>query len=293
MKRGAGDIPAEIRPFEPDMYNYSVGKMFDKYSFIGSCKLLRERAPLVHCITNYVAMDFNANALLAVGASPLMSFYPQEMPDLASACSSLLVNIGCLDAQQSEAMRSAVICCGSAGKPWVLDPVGAGVTRLRMEICEDLISLCAPAVIRGNASEIMALAGARGVRSNGVDSREDIIAASESATALSKRTGSVVSVSGPIDFITDGEHSVRIANGSPRMTGVTAMGCTASALTAAFAAVSEPFEAAVSAMALMGVVGERAAKSSGGALGSLRTFFLDELSTLDPEEAFKEIRICV
>lgn len=265
--------------------------MFDKDSFVRCCGLVREQSPLVHCITNYVAMDFNANALLAIGASPLMSFCPEEIPDIVAACNSLLVNIGCLDDQQIAAMKSAVMMCRAQGKPWVLDPVGVGVSHLRKEVCNDLISLAPPAIIRGNPAEIMTLSGVS-AHSCGADSRENPESAFESAAELARRTGSIVSVSGPVDFITDGDKCFKIAGGSPLMPRITAMGCTASAITAAFVAVSEPLDAATFAMIVMSVAGERAASISKGT-GSFKVSFIDELSDFNSEDYFNSAKLCV
>ena len=108
-------------------------------SFIRDCASVREKSPLVHCITNYVAMSINANALLAIGASPLMSFCPEEMEEIVAISSALVVNIGCLDRQEIEAMKIAARTADHLGKPWVLDPVGAGASRIRTQTALDLI----------------------------------------------------------------------------------------------------------------------------------------------------------
>lgn len=258
-------------------------------SFSDDCRRIRLESPVVHNITNYVAMSLSANALLAVGASPLMSSEPGEMEEISSVCNSLVINIGCLERLQAEAMRKAASAMSSLGKPWVLDPAGAGLSRMRTETAVGLISAFKPAVIRGNASEIMVLDGA-GARSRGLDSSEDGNAAASHAVSLAQKYGTVVSVSGPVDLITDGRRMARVANGSPLMASVTAMGCTASALVAAFLAVDkDPFSAAACAMALMGVAGELASRSCAGT-GSFAVSFIDVLSTVDPAVASSMIR---
>lgn len=257
--------------------------------FQEDCRQVRAASPLVHNITNYVAMSISANALLAAGASPLMSFEPDEMEEIVTISSALVINIGCLDKVQIEAMRIAAATAHRLGKPWVLDPVGAGASRLRTQTCLELAERFHPTVIRGNASEIMALAGAA-VRSRGVDSSEESLTAVEYARKLARTYSTIVSVSGPVDYITDGDDVVSLSNGSPMMPAVTAMGCTASALTGAFLAVDpDPFSAACCTMALMGVAGEVAARGCAGP-GTLALNFIDTLATIDPDEAYKLIR---
>ena len=169
--------------------------MIDKQSFIRDCAAIRKSSPLVHNITNYVAMEINANALLAIGASPLMSFCPEEMEEIVSIASALVVNIGCRDRHEIEGMKIAAATAHRLGKPWVLDPVGAGASKIRTQTCIDLIRESHPTVIRGNASEIMVLAG-QDIISRGVDSNNSSSDAEAGARALAKRTGAAVSVSG-------------------------------------------------------------------------------------------------
>ncbi len=215
-----------------------------------------ESRPLVHCITNYVAMNFTANALLAVGATPLMSFCPEEMEEIVSKCDALLVNIGCLDRQQIDAMRLAVDAAGRYGKPWVLDPVGAGFTKLRTETCRELISISPPAIIRGNRRELVG---------------------EDNARRLARETGGVVVISGEVDFLTDGMKDLTVRHGDRIMTQVTAMGCVATAVCASFAArMDNLLEAAFQAMTLVGKAGENAARVCMGT-GSFKTEFIDEL----------------
>ncbi len=258
-------------------------------SFSDDCRNIREQSPIVHNITNYVAMNFSANALLALGASPVMSSEPLEMTEIAAACTSAVINIGCLESLQIKAMEIAASEMYRLSKPWVLDPVGAGLSRLRLDTALDLAKRFHPSVIRGNASEIMALSGEKSA-ARGVDTAQDSLVAEEAAKRLASATGAVVSVSGKVDLITDGTRCVRILNGSPMMPAVTAMGCTASAVTAAFLAVDgNPLRAASLAMAVMGVAGERAAAVSRGT-GSFAVNFIDALSRIDPENDSELIR---
>lgn len=248
-------------------------------SLQNDCALIRARSPLVHNISNYVAMNFAANALLAIGASPLMSFYPLEMEDLVKACDALVINIGCLDAQQIEAMRLAAATASRLGRPWVLDPVGAGVSGARAELCRELTGL-GPSVIRGNASEISFLAGADEHGSRGVDSTVESRDAVEAARILARSSGAVVSMSGATDYITDGTRLETVTDGDPIMPRVTAMGCTASSITGAFLAVDpDSFDAALNAMRLMGKAGKKAAGMAAGT-GSFAVRFIDCLGEI-------------
>ena len=263
--------------------------MIDLNQFKIDCANVRKQSPLTHCITNYVAMEINANALLAIGASPLMSFAPEEMDEIVRISNALVINIGCLDRHEIEGMKAAAEAAVKYGKPWVLDPVGACASRLRTETALELIKEWHPTVIRGNASEIMVLAGSS-IVSKGVDSNNSSSDALDGAKALAAITGSVVSISGATDYITDGYRVETICNGHPIMSKVTAMGCTASAITGAFAAVSRsPFEAALHAMAVMGVAGDIAAAKCKGT-GSMGVEFIDALSNFDAEANAKLIR---
>ncbi|MFI3316387.1 MAG: hydroxyethylthiazole kinase [Rikenellaceae bacterium] len=250
---------------------------------------VRSTSPLVHCITNYVAMNFNANALLAIGASPVMAHAKEEMADMTAIASSLVLNIGTLDEQWVEGIFAAGCSMRALGRPIVFDPVGSGATPYRTAVCKRIIEECKPTIIRGNGSEIMSLIDAD-VLSKGVDSSVSSDLALEAAKALAKSSGAVVVISGVTDYVTDGERVETIANGSTMMTAVTAMGCTATVVVAAFAAVCDSaFDAALYAMALMGVAGEKAAAVS-AAPATLQLNFLDTLYTLSGQELSQSVR---
>lgn len=259
------------------------------------CLRIRQQQPLIHNITNYVAMGISANALLAIGASPLMSSEPAEMEEISAISNALVINLGCLERTQIDAMYKATEAAAASGKPWILDPVGVGISRLRTETALDLISAYAPNVIRGNASEILFLADARldngsPAVPHGADAADESLAAVGPAVELACETGAVISISGPTDYITDGRTVVSIANGSPLMPRVTAMGCTATAVTAAFLAVDDNnLNAAAAAMAVMGTAGEIAARRSAGP-GSFAVNFLDTLAGLDAGTASEILR---
>ena len=240
---------------------------------------VRTQSPLVHNITNYVVMNNSANALLAIGASPVMAHWVNEMGEMTAIAGALVINIGTLDDKWIEGMLAAGRAANRRSTPIILDPVGVGATSQRTAAALKIIEECHPTIIRGNASEIMALLDA-GVKSKGVDSSASSDDALESAQALAKSTGAVVVISGETDYITDGETVHTVDGGDPIMTTVTGMGCTATALVGAFAAVvADPMIAATAAMAVMSLAGERAAAISRGN-GSMQINFLDELYNL-------------
>ena len=245
--------------------------------------LIREKSPLVQNITNYVAMNFTAKALLAVGASPIMAHTIEEMEDLSKIISALVINIGTLDSGRVKSMLTVGKAAKSLGKPVILDPVGVGSSSFRTQTAWDIIKTCHPSIIRGNGSEIMAFIDAD-IKSKGVDSSESAADALESAKILAQQTNAIVVISGQTDFITDGKQVATIGNGSRLMTYVTAMGCTSTSIIGAFAAINRNyFEAATHGMALMGVCGERAIQKK-AAPGSLSVNFIDELYSITPKQ---------
>lgn len=250
-------------------------------------RAVRADSPLVHNITNYVVMEVTANVLLAAGASPLMAHEPEELDDLLAIASALVLNIGTLDKGWIAAMERAGRAAARLGKPVALDPVGAGASRLRTETSLRLLESARPKVLRGNASEIMALAPAESgpAFSKGVDSTNASFEAAPAAAWLAQKYGCVVSVSGAEDWITDGRSTLLVKGGTPLMTRVTGMGCSSTALTAACLAVTaSPLAGAAAAMAMMAAASNRAAVTAKGP-GSFLPAFLDALYDLDPAEA--------
>nr|WP_320058551.1 hydroxyethylthiazole kinase [uncultured Bacteroides sp.] len=244
--------------------------------------LVRQQSPLIHNITNFVVMNNTANALLAIGASPVMAHAIEEVEEMVQIASALVINIGTLNADWVESMITAGIAAKQKGIPIVLDPVGAGATSYRTKVCKQLLETVKPSIIRGNASEIMALMNET-VSTKGVDSQDSSDSALQSAIQLATETGAVVVISGPTDYMTNGKETEVVINGSPLMARVTGMGCTATAITAAFAAINTNYlEAATHAMAVMSIAGEIAAAKAHGN-GSMQLLFLDELCNLNAE----------
>jgi hydroxyethylthiazole kinase len=243
---------------------------------------VRESGPLVQNITNYVVMNNTANALLAFGASPAMVHSTDEVEEFAAISSSLVVNIGTLSAPWIAGMRLAAMTAGRLGKPWVLDPVGAGATRLRTRTAKDLLEL-RPTVVRGNASEVIAISGASAGAPKGVDSLHASHQAIAPAVGLATAHGLTVAITGAVDVVTDGTRTLLIEGGHPLMARVTGLGCTATALVGACLAVEpDPVLATVAALAALGAAGKAAAEVAGGP-GSLQVALLDMLHALDAE----------
>ena len=240
---------------------------------------VRERSPLVHCMTNIVVAGFTANVLLAVGASPAMVENDQEAAEFAGLADALLVNLGTLSAEQARAMRLGAASAREHGRPWVLDPVAVGAMRFRTELAAELLAH-RPTVVRGNSSEVLSLAGASGA-GRGVDSTVGSEAAVETARGLAARTGGVVAVSGAVDYVTDGVSTLEVHTGHELMTRVTGVGCALGALVAACCAVeSSPLVATTAATTILTVAAEEAAAVSRGP-GSFAVALLDALAALD------------
>ncbi len=251
---------------------------------------IRASGPLVHNVTNYVVMNNTANALLAIGASPVMIHAEEEVEDMAAMASALVINIGTISAPWVRGMFKALAKAGEKGVPVVIDPVGAGATPYRTKMIHELINAEQPTIIRGNASEIMALTDDR-LKTKGVDSTAASNEALQAARHISQDRRCAVCISGAVDYIVFENRVVKIANGHPMMTKVTGLGCTASALCGAFAAVEkDPLTATVKAMAVMGVAGEMAAGLSAGP-GSLQVHFLDILYRLTKEDLIGHLKI--
>lgn len=261
---------------------------------------VKEKRPLVHCITNYVTVNDCANALLAIGASPVMADDIREVEDIVSISSALVINIGTLNERTIASMLAAGKKANSLGIPVVLDPVGAGASRLRTETALSLVDEISFAVIRGNLSEITTLAGGEG-KTRGVDSAEtaDARGFSENTSGLagraalaasfSRATGAVIAITGAVDIVSDGRNRIAIRNGHPMMAGITGSGCMLSAVLGAFCGAVNSADAAasgdfmhssfqspffvptVAAVCSMGIAGEIAVRavqnSAGGSAG--------------------------
>ncbi|WP_182623292.1 hydroxyethylthiazole kinase [Clavibacter phaseoli] len=252
-------------------------------------RLLRERAPLVQCITNAVVTGFTANVLLALGAAPAMTDVPTEAGPFARIASGLLVNLGTPHAEQRKAAVEAAHAAREAGTPWVLDPVAVGALPVRTRLAHELVAL-SPTIVRGNASEVIALATG-GAGGRGVDATDEVEAALDAATLLAGTYGTVVAVSGPVDHITDGTRIVRVATGDALLTKVTGGGCALGAVMAAFASLDpDPLRAAVAATSVYTIAAEIAAEGARGP-GSFAVALLDALDAVTPELVARRERL--
>ena len=244
-------------------------------------RTLRERKPLVHQITNYVVMNETANATLALGALPVMAHAREEVEEMASVAGALVLNIGTLSKHWIEAMLLAGKAANATGAPVVLDPVGAGATRYRTETAHRILREVEVAVVRGNPAEVATLAG-REAEIRGVESLE--AGGAELAGAAADALGCVASVTGPVDYVSDGRRTLAVANGNPLLATVSGTGGMSTAVTAGFLAVraDAPLEGAAEALAAFGVAGEDAAREASGP-GTFHAALYDALYALDPD----------
>lgn len=258
-----------------------------------TCKILRgirERSPLVLCLTNSVVQPITANLLLAVGAAPVMLCDDSEVQELVQggAANAVLINLGTLSETQAKTMRVAVEAAG-ARVPWVLDPVAVGALGLRTRFAEEILER-KPTMIRGNASEILALAGF-GATARGPESTRGSESAVDAARQLAASSGATVLVTGETDYVCDGIRTLALGNGNVLATRVTGVGCSMGALAAACLAVSEtPFEAAVANALIMGIIGDIAAEQA-RASGSFAVALIDALYNLSEDTIRSRARV--
>lgn len=267
--------------------------------FAACLRAVRDTAPLVQCITNFVTVNDCANIILAAGGSPTMAHDIREVEEAVAGVNALVCNLGAIG--DVEAMLLAGKKANELGIPVVLDPVAAGVTTLRREASARLLSDLRFAVIRGNASEIKALAGG-GSGGSGVDvsaadavTEENLSQTVELARGLARRTGTVAAVSGAVDIVTDGEETILLRGGCPTMARITGSGCMLTALTGAFCAASpgRPLAAAAAAMAAMGVAGEAAEArrlQNGTGNATFRNDLIDAVFNLTETQLIQGVR---
>lgn len=242
---------------------------------------LRHTSPLVHCMTNDVVQSFTANVLLALGASPAMVIEPEEAAQFAPIASAVLINIGTLTSESRHAMLAAIHAANESYTPWVLDPVAVGGLEFRTQFAHEVLAL-KPAAIRGNASEILALAGEQG-GGRGVDSTDEALSALPAALKLAQSTGAIVAVTGEEDYVTDGENAWSVSGGGVLMTRVVGTGCALSAVVAACCSLpGSRLNNVASACQFMKFAGGQAIAASRGP-GSFIPAFMDALYALNAE----------
>lgn len=254
---------------------------------------VKASAPLVHNITNYVTVNDCANILLACGGSPIMADDPSDAEEITAICGGLNINIGTLNQRTIPAMLAAGKKANACGHPVLLDPVGAGASSLRTETAFKLMKEVRFAAIRGNISEIKALALGEGT-TKGVDAdvadaiTEDTLSeTADFAGKFAAKTGAIIVITGAIDIVADGNTAFAVRNGHPIMSRITGSGCMLSAMTAAYLTANPdtPLQACLAAVCAMGLCGQRAFERLSPREGnaSFRTYLIDEVFNLDGE----------
>lgn len=258
-------------------------------NIIAALALVRKQKPLVVNITNYVVMNNTANALLAIGASPIMAHSRQEMAEMMQISGSLVINIGTLDSEWIERMLFAVEQANANNKPIILDPVGCGASVLRTQTARILAAKANNLIIRGNASEIIALAGETS-QTKGVDALDSSDTALTAAQVLVTQYHANVVISGEVDYVVTASQTISLSNGHHMMPYVTGMGCSLTALTGAFAAIGEI--SGLAATAIYAIAGEIAAAQSAGP-ASLQLNIIDSLYQISAEQICQRLNIAV
>lgn len=271
-------------------------KMLEKCA--GNIKKLQDVCPLIHCITNYVTINDCANAVLAIGGSPSMANETPEMEEFVEIAGCTVINLGTLLEDQIEPMQIAATHTKETNTPLVLDPVAVGVTKLRNDVTIDIINRSSPSVIRGNMSEIKAIAKLFGVinetaMAKGVDVSDDDIIKEDNIEdnvqiikKTAKKLNTTIAASGSKDIISDGDEVYLIDNGRPIMSKITGSGCMLTCVIGAFAPVTTPLEAAIIGTLSMDIAGELAdikVEENNEGSGSFRTYLIDELYRMNEE----------
>jgi len=253
-------------------------------------KKMREKHPLIHHITNFVVMHSTANGTIAIGASPVMAHSQDEVEEMTSFASALVLNIGTLTKEWIDAMILAGRKANERGIPVVLDPVGAGATSLRTDEAKRILDAVKVSVIRGNPAEVATLAGEKAAI-QGVDSLQEADEVKHLAPKLARKLSSVVAITGKTDFITDGEVLIACDNGDPMLRLVTGTGCLATTAIACFSTISpDPVIASAAGLSYFGLAGEKAAKRAKSP-GSFEVALLDSLYDLTDEEIKEGVKL--
>ncbi|WP_462315203.1 hydroxyethylthiazole kinase [Methanobrevibacter sp.] len=269
-------------------------------------KSIKEKNALTHCITNSVTINDCANAVLAIGGSPFMAEDAEELEEVVTIADVLVINIGKLSKSQIESMKISAKTANETNTPIILDPVGVGVTELRNRTTMDLIENYDITAIRGNISEIKAIAKLSGVldesnTAKGVDVNADDIITEENLKAngdliceLADKLDTVILASGPLDILSDGETTVVIDNGDDMMPLITGSGCMLSSIVGSCIGGSSPFEGSLVAILAMNIAGEKArakVDANDEGTGSFRAYLIDYLYRTDSETLINEANI--
>ncbi len=256
-------------------------------------RLVREKRPLIHHLTNYVSINDCANVTLGIGASPVMAEDRGEVAEIVAQASALVLNIGMLNPPKLEAMLTAGKGAAQKGIPIIFDPVGVGASTMRREAAARIVAELPVTVIRGNLAEIKALLGLRGAP-RGVDSPATEEDNREIARRLSEKLACVVAITGKTDVVAAGRRICHIHNGHPLLAGITGTGCMTGSLIAGFCSVAnDPFSGAVAGIAVMGIAGELAEQSLAAreGPGTFRIRLLDSIAAMKPETLLPLIKL--
>lgn len=256
-------------------------------------RTVRLRNPLIHCITNPISINDCANAVLTVGAQPIMAEHPQEVAAITRSAAALLVNLGNVTDARLESIMIAGGEAHEAEIPCVIDLVGVGCSLLRLQFARKFVGNLHPAVVKGNLSELMAFAGTLS-QASGVDAGDRLTPENQprvldQLSRLARRTGAVILSTGETDAVTDGTRTILLKNGVPLLSRVTGTGCVAGALAATYLSAADPLAAAASAVSVLGIAGELAAEQTRGT-GSFRVAMMDALGTLDEKTFAARLR---
>lgn len=250
---------------------------------------IKRKTPIIHCITNHVVSNFQANGLLAIGASPIMGEAPEEAAELAALSQALSLNIGTLHAESLKSMLIAGETANRLKIPVVLDPVGAGASRFRKEAVHEILKTVDISVLRCNAGELAAIAGEQW-QSKGVDAGEGLLDVKELAISTAKKLGLLVAVTGKTDIVTDGKSAIEIPFGDPLMASITGTGCLLSSVVAAGIAAEpeNPLKTVSYMLQFYAIAGERAAKTA-VLPGDFQLAFINQLATLTDDKVKEQI----
>ena len=258
-----------------------------------SLERIRTEKPLVHCMTNTVVTEFNANALLALGALPVMAYAKEEIEEMAQKAGAVLLNIGTLTSELADAMIIAGQSANKVGVPVIFDPVGTGATKFRYEHSKRILKEVKVDILKGNPGEIGTLLNIE-TKMKGVESGETSILGSELALECAKKYNLVCAITGKKDYVSDGKRVFELNNGHGLLNKVVGTGCTVGAFCGAFAAVEKDFVAAsLGALGVMSVCGERAFNKSGFNPGTFKTFLLDDFYHITGETLVEKMNFSI
>ena len=287
----AGLLAKFQRSLGAKVYDKTVRKSVEERAYA-----TKENSPLIHCITNPISIHGCANMILAVGARPMMAEHPLEVEDITRTAGALMLNLGNITDARMESMRRSARVAMECGIPILLDLVGVTCSRIRMELARELIGLGRIQILKGNISELLAIAG-QSFHGTGIDAGKEDAMTDENEEerrrifrTFSQQTGSVLLATGARDLLVDQERCLILENGTTKLSGITGTGCMVGALTAAYLAQKDPFTAAVLGTSVMGIAGELAERSSKGP-GSFQIELLDAVAGMRQEVLEAKLRI--